>query len=149
MSDDKDRTNGHSDETNPKPVEFDFSRFPPNTLFHERRERLDRRQKGLPTPEQQGAASPPQASERRAKKERRRRIDPTTFEKQYTDDEMEFMNAMQRFKEQSGKSFPSYGEVLKVAAALGYRRAVIESEPGWHDTESEETSLVHPSTIEA
>jgi len=34
------------------------------------------------------------------------------------------MNAMQRFKELSGKAFPSYGEVLKIASALGYRKLV-------------------------
>ncbi len=45
------------------------------------------------------------SSARPAKKERRRRIDPTTFEKQYTDDEIEFMNAMQHFKMQSGRAF--------------------------------------------
>ena len=66
--------------------------------------------------------APAPTRERRARKERRRRIDPTTFEKQYTDDEMEFMTAMQRFKVQSGKPFPSHGEVLTVARALGYRR---------------------------
>ena len=63
------------------------------------------------------------------KKERRRRIDPTTFEKQYTDDELEFMNAMQRFKELSGKTFPSYADVIRVAVSLGYRRAVFEFDP--------------------
>ena len=68
----------------------------------------------------------PEVPERREKKERRRRIDPTTFEKQYTDEEMEFMNAMQRFKELSGKTFPSHGDVLKVAIMLGYRRATFE-----------------------
>jgi hypothetical protein len=47
----------------------------------------------------------------------------TTFEKQYTDDELEFMNAIQQFKTQSGKSFPSYGEVLRIAARLGYRKS--------------------------
>ena len=31
------------------------------------------------------------------------------------------MNAMQRFKVQSGKTFPSHGEVLAVARSLGYR----------------------------
>jgi hypothetical protein len=36
------------------------------------------------------------------------------------------MNAMQRFKEVSGKTFPSHGDVLKVAVLLGYRRAVFE-----------------------
>ncbi len=65
--------------------------------------------------------------ERRAKKERRRRIDPTTFEKQYTDDELEFMNAMQCFKVQSGKAFPSFGDVLKVAYGLGYRKVIASS----------------------
>ena len=32
------------------------------------------------------------------------------------------MNAMQRFKERTGKPFPSYGEVIKVAVSLGYRK---------------------------
>src|SRR6476660_1848990 len=85
MSEDKDRTNSHNDETNPKPPEFDFSRYPGNTLFHDRREGRDRRQKGTPASEQKEPASPREPRERRAKKERRRRIDPTTFEKQYTD----------------------------------------------------------------
>ena len=57
------------------------------------------------------------------KKRRRRRIDPTTFEKQYTEDELEFMTAMQRFKTRSGRAFPTHREVLKVAADLGYRKA--------------------------
>ena len=64
--------------------------------------------------------------EQRACKERRKRIDPTTFEKQYTEDELEFMNAMQRFKERTGKAFPTYGEVIKVAVSLGYRRRIEE-----------------------
>lgn len=61
--------------------------------------------------------------ERRARKERRRRVDPTTFEKQYSDDEIEFMNAIQYFKTQTGRSFPSYGDVLRIAASLGYRKS--------------------------
>jgi hypothetical protein len=32
------------------------------------------------------------------------------------------MNAMQRFKVQSCKTFPSHGDVLNVALALGYRK---------------------------
>jgi hypothetical protein len=115
-----------NDQTNSPPPEFDFSAYPRNTLFHDRRTGFDRRHRG----DAGGAAptTPPRTPprERREKKERRRRIDPTTFEKQYTDDEMEFMNAMQRFKELSGKTFPSYGDALKVAVMLGYRRAVFE-----------------------
>ena len=36
---------------------------------------------------------------------------------------MEFMNAMQQFKDRTGKAFPSYGEVLGVAETLGYRKS--------------------------
>lgn len=118
--------NADDNQTNSPKPEFDFSSFPGDTLFHERRTGRERRHRGdAPQPDVSGPrqAVPP---ERREKKERRRRIDPTTFEKQYTDDEMEFMNAMQRFKELSGKTFPSYGDVLKVAVMLGYRRAVFE-----------------------
>ena len=35
-----------------------------------------------------------------------------------------FMNAMQQFKVQSCKSFPSHGDVLRVACSLGYRKLV-------------------------
>jgi len=150
MSDQIDQTlNDNNDQTNPKPSEFDFSTYPYNSLFHERREGRDRRLKRTPTPEQKEPSSPTAPAERRAKKERRRRIDPTTFEKQYTDDEMEFMNAMQRFKEHSGKSFPTHGDVLKVAAALGYRRVVLDPEDCWDGAEAEAPSLVHRSTVEA
>ena len=97
-----------------------FLVIPFNTLFHERRTGRDRRDKTAPQPTDRTAANPASPGddsrpERRARKDRRRRIDPTTFDKQYTDDEMEFMNAMQRFKESSGKSFPTYREVLRVA----------------------------------
>jgi hypothetical protein len=125
----------------PEP-EFDFSSYPRNTLFHERRDGRDRRHRG--DAGQPGAAGPRQADapERREKKERRRRIDPTTFEKQYTDDEMEFMNAMQRFKELSGKTFPSYGDVIKVAIMLGYRRAVFEFDGSLDASEEFDPSII-------
>jgi hypothetical protein len=148
MSHDNDRTNSDNEETNPEAPEFDFSNYPYNTLFHERRTGRDRRERQSPPREAKAPRSAP-APERRAKKERRRRIDPTTFEKQYTDDELEFMNAVQRFKEQSGKSFPTYGEVLRIAAGLGYRRVIIEPDNFWDGAEPEEPSLVHPSTVEA
>ncbi len=130
----------------PDPGAFDFSAYPPNTVFHERREGRDRR--GFAARGRSGAdgeARPPRAGERREKKERRKRIDPTTFEKQYTDDELEFMNAMQRFKELSGKSFPSYAEVIKVAVGLGYRKAVDDAPPPVFD---EEASLMLFTQVE-
>lgn len=59
---------------------------------------------------------------RRAKVERRRQIDPTTCERDYTDDEVEFMKAMDDYKRSSGRMFPTWSEVLEVVRALGYSR---------------------------
>ena len=127
----------------PQPAaKFDFSAYPPDTLFHERRDGKDRRVDGAQV---SGPILAPETAKempdrppilRREKIPRRKRIDPTTFEKQYTDDELEFMNAMQRYKVQSGKTFPTHGEVLSVLRALGYRRVVSDSEAdyGDHDT---------------
>src|SRR4051794_13402475 len=114
------------DETKKPPAEFDFSAFPANTLFHDRRTGQDRR--GAPgkfgEPDRVAPASPPAPRERRARKERRKRVDPTTFEKQYNVEEIEFMNAIQEFKDRTRKTFPSYGEALRVAVSIGYRRVV-------------------------
>jgi hypothetical protein len=117
-----------NDKTNSKHPEFDFSSYPENTLFHDRRSGRDRRgPPGRNGRSKQGGEAPDRPRpERRARKERRKRIDPTTFEKQYTEDELEFMNAMQRFKERTGKAFPSCGEVIKVAISLGYLKVVEE-----------------------
>ena len=116
------------DQTKSKPPEFDISAFPSNTLFHERRFGRDRRTPPARPGTTDGYPPNPQQvpPERRARKERRRRIDPTTFEKQYTKDELEFMNAMQRFKERTGKAFPTHAEVIRVAISLGYRMPIAE-----------------------
>src|SRR6476469_1483806 len=111
-----------NEETEPTAPIFDPAAYPEDTLIHERRNGGDRRQAGT-LPE---AIEP--VPQRREKHDRRRRIDPTTFEKQYTDDEIEFMNAIQRFKTQNGKSFPTHGDVLRVAISLGYRRPMSEED---------------------
>jgi hypothetical protein len=146
----------NNDQTTPGRPEFDFSRYPFNTLFHERRTGRDRRDKIGPPAEPSGAPTNPEGPkaddarpERRARKDRRRRIDPTTFDKQYTDDEMEFMNAMQRFKESSGKSFPTYREVIRVVVGLGYRRAIVEPDADLTDACQGEPVLVGESTVDA
>jgi hypothetical protein len=59
---------------------------------------------------------------RRAKVERRRQIDPTTCERDYTADEIEFMRAMDDYKRRSGRQFPTWSEVLEVVRSLGYQR---------------------------
>lgn len=106
------------DQTPPGVSEFDFSAYPPDTLFLDRRTLADRRDGSPPD----GGESPTLHRQPRPRQERRRRIDPTTFEKQYTGDEIEFMTAIQRFKERSGKSFPSHGDILEIAHTLGYRQ---------------------------
>jgi len=61
--------------------------------------------------------------ERRAKVNRRRQIDPTTCEREYTDDEIQFMQALETYKRTSGRMFPTCSEVLEVLRGLGYSKA--------------------------
>ena len=56
--------------------------------------------------------TPPNGVERRSgeprrKVLRRREIDPTTCERDYSLDEVEFMNAMDTYKHRSGRPFPT------------------------------------------
>lgn len=53
---------------------------------------------------------------------RRRFVDPTTCERDYSTDELEFMQAMQEYKKRSGRMFPTWSEVLEVLRSLGYRK---------------------------
>ena len=75
-----------------------------------RREKSDRRQ-----------SSEPVATERR-KKTRRRQIDPTTCERDYTDDEIEFMHALDAYKRANGRMFPTCSEILEVVRSIGYEK---------------------------
>jgi hypothetical protein len=56
----------------------------------------------------------------RRKVERRRLIDPTTCERDYSGEEIEFMRAMDEYKRKSGRMFPTWSEVLEVVRGLGY-----------------------------
>jgi hypothetical protein len=58
--------------------------------------------------------------EKRKKVQRRRQIDPTTCERDYSDQEVAFMNAMDQYKRTSGRMFPTCSEVLEVIRGLGY-----------------------------
>jgi len=67
----------------------------------------------------------PVALDRRVKDrrgERRRQVDPTTCEREYTEDEIGFMKAMDQYKRDNRRPFPTWSEVLEVLCALGYRR---------------------------
>ncbi len=52
--------------------------------------------------------------------QRRRQIDPTTCERDYNQDEIEFMRALDSYKRASGRMFPTCSEILEVIRALGY-----------------------------
>ena len=78
------------------------------------RRRASRRDEDQP----ESAPAPP--LERRAKVQRRRQIDPTTCERDYSTEEVEFMNAMDEYKRKNGRMFPTCSEVLEVIRSLGY-----------------------------
>ncbi len=61
-------------------------------------------------------------AERREKVNRRRQIDPTTCERDYTDEEVEFMHALDQYKRTSGRMFPTCSEILEVIRDLGYEK---------------------------
>jgi hypothetical protein len=54
----------------------------------------------------------------------RRLVDPTTCERDYSAAEMEFMQAIQVYKHQSGRMFPTWSEVLEVLRSLGYQKSI-------------------------
>ena len=82
------------------------------------RRRSQRRDDSAESTETQPAEKP--SLERRQKVNRRRQIDPTTCERDYTDQEVEFMNALDDYKRKSGRMFPTCSEVLEVIHSLGY-----------------------------
>lgn len=53
---------------------------------------------------------------------RRRKIDPTTCDRDYGSEELEFMRALDAYKRASGRMFPTCSEVLEVLKSLGYTR---------------------------
>ena len=80
----------------------------------------DRRKRNIPVATDRRRAA--NAAKARQSSERRRLIDPTTCERDYSDDESEFMKAMDRYKRENRRPFPTWSEVLEVLRSLGYRR---------------------------
>ncbi len=66
------------------------------------------------------ASTPTAQLERRTKVQRRRQIDPTTCERDYSDEEVSFMSALDEYKRKNGRMFPTCSEVLEVIRNLGY-----------------------------
>jgi len=87
-----------------------------NAKSGDRRKGPDRRQKSEPVKVER------RKLERREKVNRRRQIDPTTCERDYSEDEVEFMNALEEYKRKSGRMFPTCSEVLEVIRGIGYAK---------------------------
>lgn len=79
--------------------------------------RADRRKRNIPV-----AVDRRKDKERQPRGERRRQVDPTTCERDYNDDEIGFMKAMDQYKRDNRRPFPTWSEVLEVLRALGYRK---------------------------
>src|SRR6266481_1975469 len=76
----------------------------------------DRRKRNIPVAVEQGDRKD------RHEGERRRQVDPTTCEKDYSDEEIIFMKAMDQYKRANRRPFPTWSEVLEVLRSLGYRK---------------------------
>lgn len=96
----------------------------------DRRDADDRRQEDV------AVADERRQGERR-KVQRRRQIDPTTCERDYTNDEIEFMQAMDAYKRANGRMFPTCSEILEVLRDLGYQRVGLPPELATEDTPAE------------
>jgi len=88
----------------------------------DRRSGRDRRQRQVPV------AVERRSGRDRRKGERRRMVDPTTCERDYTAEEVEFMNAMDRYRREANRPFPTWSEVLEVLKSLGYRKVAEPTE---------------------
>lgn len=62
------------------------------------------------------------AAEKRKASGRLRGVDPTTSEIEYTDADREFIVAVDKYKRESRRPFPTLKELLGVARSLGYRK---------------------------
>jgi hypothetical protein len=104
------------------------------------RRRSAERRGVMSLPPAAAVASAPAPLERRRKVNRRRQIDPTTCERDYSVDEVEFMTAIDDYKRKSGRMFPTCSEVLEVVRGLGY----IKLSPA---VQAQEISLPLPEAV--
>jgi len=75
----------------------------------------ERRQAGGPSPGMEGGSEGSSGG-------LRKRIDPTTCERDYSEAEIEFMQALDRYKRSNGRPFPTCSEILRVLIDLGYQK---------------------------
>jgi hypothetical protein len=103
--------NGDPSEPDPAPPPPDAAPPAERRAVDDRR-RVERRREQQPVP-----------VERRSGVERRQTPDRRGVNRyELSSDEMEFVHAIQRFKERTGKSFPTWSEVLGILRSLGYEK---------------------------
>lgn len=108
--------------------------MPKSSKVGEQEVQMDRRFKERRTEDDLGAgdgrepakAVASEEKQPRRKKQRRRQIDPTTCERDYNEDEIKFMQAMDDYKRSSGRMFPTCSEILEVVRDLGYTKLSTE-----------------------
>lgn len=59
---------------------------------------------------------------------RRPRFHGVNAGSEYSDEEREFLLAVERYKRERNRPFPTWVEVLRIAKALGWRKVVDENE---------------------
>lgn len=79
------------------------------------------------------------------RRKRRRQIDPTTCERDYNEQEIEFMQAMDDYKRQSGRMFPTCSEILEVLIKLGYRQVAESSDVMFDPNEDSKKAVAEES----
>ena len=99
-----------------KPKESDATVTVDRRASKDRRKAPDRRKREAPVAVQRRKIA------RRAKVSRRRQIDPATWGRDYSSEEIEVMRALEKYKRTSGRMFPTCSEILEVLQTLGYRK---------------------------
>ena len=102
-----------------KPALSEMSEMSEMTVPVDRRRKSDRR-KGADRRQKESDSVAQRRTSGRGQGKRRRHIDPTTCERDYSPDEIEFMQALDNYKHQSGRMFPTCSEILEVIHRLGY-----------------------------
>jgi hypothetical protein len=74
---------------------------------------VDRRQQQVAVPVERRSGV-----DRRQQPDRRRSINQYDL----ADEELEFVQAIHRFKERTGKAFPTWSDVLRILRELGYEK---------------------------
>lgn len=117
-------------------------------LESEEEPELDRRKKKDRRKGKSAECGGRRSSDRRKKTPRRRQIDPTTCERDYSPEEVEFMNAFDEYKRSSGRMFPTCSEILEVIKSLGYVKLENASAAIAEETQPEELGTNDPVSLE-